>query len=783
MNNKKISFASHILNSSGYPELSTVWINANKIQSYLSSLVLQEMRSLSLNEQYWNELNNSDEWQIKLFNINRLSYKKIFNFYPIKKILNLFSFTINDKNNLFLSSTPNPTIHSILEDSKDSIILNNYIQLIYKNFDDCLLILGLITDSNKYLELIYSILLNSNQILINNELNSNNLNKDIETILNYFLLWYKKIFYVLFNFLHILNNNSSTLFSSKFNRYNYSIEKLYENSIDSNKNISISNLNKLLSNLNEEIELIFNIKIQQNFPLNLVTTINLPPNSLEKYWSSFSLSTYLTFLASNKLYVNIMNGNIEKFIEKSIVILKSSVQEHVYEPLEKILDYFFNTLSSKNDIVISQNELYQSQISLQNMLMDFVKRVKINPNEIKLRHNFDEDDMKLILDYSKNFSSTLLNSKLSLMPPDVLEKHLSVLMNVYEQDLAHPIQGMIKGELMSALLIQVQKLKVHTERVMLTLDQLLASNKINLAIVSAIPAFFLVYTCYNSLKTFFQPKVYSTGEATLRFRMILSDVERALFKTYEAQKKLSNIKNQNNLKNSIKNELQKDRNEENNLEINDENDNEFNEEFEDEIEGDDLYNFNYFNLPTNPQSYSYKKFEFYKSKGLIAYHVMRFHSKFNEIYQPGGIMNLKKIIKDGLSESEPKFLIPNFETLYDNSSTTSSYLSIIKSISFTDVLFSPLEVLSSLISPILTPFPVIKNSISLAKYSIYSTLSWAYNLLTSVILTNKDKASLSLQYDSMLKDIELLESSNFDLSVEGKLKIITRMRQNYKYFN
>ena len=41
--------------------------------------------------------------------------------------------------------------------------------------------------------------------------------------------------------------------------------------------------------------------------------------------------------------------------------------------------------------------------------------------------------------------------------------------------------GMLLGNLMTAMLIQMQKLKVHTEAAMLTMDQILASNELTMA--------------------------------------------------------------------------------------------------------------------------------------------------------------------------------------------------------------------------------------------------------------------------------------------------------------
>ena len=81
-----------------------------------------------------------------------------------------------------------------------------------------------------------------------------------------------------------------------------------------------------------------------------------------------------------------------------------------------------------------------------------------------------------------------------LTPLDIVEMQtkssvvMEELMKDYEEELKNPIKGMISGNLMRSMLIQVQKLKVHTEAAMLTMDQILASNELTIAATAALPA-------------------------------------------------------------------------------------------------------------------------------------------------------------------------------------------------------------------------------------------------------------------------------------------------------
>lgn len=55
------------------------------------------------------------------------------------------------------------------------------------------------------------------------------------------------------------------------------------------------------------------------------------------------------------------------------------------------------------------------------------------------------------------------------------EQAMAALMSAYEKELQAPIKGIMFGNLTTAILIQMQKLKVHTEVAMLKMDQVFFS--------------------------------------------------------------------------------------------------------------------------------------------------------------------------------------------------------------------------------------------------------------------------------------------------------------------
>lgn len=109
------------------------------------------------------------------------------------------------------------------------------------------------------------------------------------------------------------------------------------------------------------------------------------------------------------------------------------------------------------------------------------------------------------------------------------------LMERYEEEMKNPIQGFLFGSLMTSMLIQMQKLKVHTEAAMLTMDQILASNELTIALSSSIPAFLFGAGLLLLLNRALLPRRRSYRHATLALRMAFVELQRALSGTYVAQ--------------------------------------------------------------------------------------------------------------------------------------------------------------------------------------------------------------------------------------------------------
>ncbi|GAB2265836.1 Protein dgs1, mitochondrial [Dionaea muscipula] len=111
------------------------------------------------------------------------------------------------------------------------------------------------------------------------------------------------------------------------------------------------------------------------------------------------------------------------------------------------------------------------------------------------------------------------------------QEMLEVVMVRYEKELMHPIQNLLGGELVRALLIQVQKLKLDIETAMLELDQILKANEINFAILAALPAFFLSLLLLMLVRSWIMQDRGAEGRgkiARIQRRLLIVEVEKKI---------------------------------------------------------------------------------------------------------------------------------------------------------------------------------------------------------------------------------------------------------------
>lgn len=174
------------------------------------------------------------------------------------------------------------------------------------------------------------------------------------------------------------------------------------------------------------------------------------PSRLVRYWLPLSL---LLFSASTSL--KILADKRTEIIQWILEIGSTAVDfwsNWVIEPVQRLIGTIRHDRASEIAIM-SKNSLEADRASLERMVIDFVQD-----------HTLTQGDP------ATTDTLTITNS--------VREGDLTPVLKAYERDLRSPFIGTVRGDLIRALLIQIQKTKVDVEIAMSGIDSLLKSQEL-----------------------------------------------------------------------------------------------------------------------------------------------------------------------------------------------------------------------------------------------------------------------------------------------------------------
>lgn len=146
------------------------------------------------------------------------------------------------------------------------------------------------------------------------------------------------------------------------------------------------------------------------------------------------------------------SGELEKWIMETSASLQRFLEEHVTKPSIAIFDKVFRNTAVKTSA--SADSLAEERASLQRMIKDFTAT------------NYSDEE------------ALQLAKKGDMLP----------VLQIYEKELKHPIRNLLAGEILRALLIQVQALKAGVEELMKSANDQLYLNEINLQVLTFLPA-------------------------------------------------------------------------------------------------------------------------------------------------------------------------------------------------------------------------------------------------------------------------------------------------------
>ncbi|OLL24676.1 Nuclear control of ATPase protein 2 [Neolecta irregularis DAH-3] len=179
------------------------------------------------------------------------------------------------------------------------------------------------------------------------------------------------------------------------------------------------------------------------------------PSTLTRYWPAF---LGLALSASKILHLLTHRQTaIKTWIAESFETITGFWYNWVIEPLNQI----FHTLRQDSAITLtSQKSLASDVASLERMVLDFCSA-------------------------SGESAEVVRNA--------VRQGDLSAVLKVYESEMKSPVLNAVKGNLIRALLIQLQKTKVDVETAMDGIDRLLKSQELVFGLVGVAPGLLIVY--------------------------------------------------------------------------------------------------------------------------------------------------------------------------------------------------------------------------------------------------------------------------------------------------
>lgn len=243
--------------------------------------------------------------------------------------------------------------------------------------------------------------------------------------------------------------------------------------------------------------------------ISVMVSKHQKPSKLSQHWIRHTCGVVgLSFCSLWLLQHSRLMGSpdIDNWIREAKDSTISFFNDHVEQPLLSIRDELFDTFRKRHKGVMEVEEVQLTASSLHRMLLAFSEQTK---GQKFPEHASDQEMLEIVMDR-------------------------------YEQELTHPIQNLLKGELAHALLIQVQKLKLDIETAMLELDQILKANEINFAILAALPAFFISLLLLMLLRAWFKRDTRAEGRGRIarrQRRLLLVEVEKGIaqYQTYVNQ--------------------------------------------------------------------------------------------------------------------------------------------------------------------------------------------------------------------------------------------------------
>ncbi|UJR15273.1 hypothetical protein I4U23_002227 [Adineta vaga] len=207
------------------------------------------------------------------------------------------------------------------------------------------------------------------------------------------------------------------------------------------------------------------------FRSKLIEKIHLyeRPTHLKRYLPYYVCFTALGFYTIYKVYTN--KTGIMNYIFTTYESLKFFLNEHLILPLKTIYTSTFESNASENAYENSQLNYTNSKKILEEMLEEYGRQHASTLAQV---------------------NNVTVEEFLSTLHEHARNEDMNVVMKNYQQELNSPIRSALLGDLIKGILIQVQKVKVDGEGLIIQIDQLMKQNQINFSLLATIPAILII---------------------------------------------------------------------------------------------------------------------------------------------------------------------------------------------------------------------------------------------------------------------------------------------------
>ncbi|KAJ2857017.1 Intraflagellar transport protein 88 [Coemansia erecta] len=194
-------------------------------------------------------------------------------------------------------------------------------------------------------------------------------------------------------------------------------------------------------------------------------------------------------------YIADNRENFKEWLLDGAATLQNYVTQYILAPLRSAYETIRYGKHSYS--VVTQESLFSDFRSLEDMVVGFARRFG----------NVDAADIRRRVECGD----------------------LSDVMQVYAHEMQQPFKNAVFGDLVEAMLIQVQKVKVDVGQTMAALDKLLKSNELNFLLLSTVPATLSIYAAGRWISSKFAWWISGSSRYTISsICVVMRDIDRLL---------------------------------------------------------------------------------------------------------------------------------------------------------------------------------------------------------------------------------------------------------------